>query len=125
MRRRFSAVFTKLQQSRSFLLLYRKNNSNISQCLEVLEYIIYTYKIDVIFGDFNINLFNESQSRPLMFLMNSLHYTQIVREPTFVSSGSLLDHFYVKTASIRILKNSVASVYYSDHDAVVTTLQYF
>ena len=56
--------------------------------------------------------------------MESLNYTQIVSEPTFVSAGSLLDHVYVKPTSIRIMNNSVVSVYYSDHDAVVTSLQF-
>ncbi len=56
--------------------------------------------------------------------MESLGYNQIVTEPTFLSSGSLLDHVYVLPTSIQILQNSVVSVYYSDHDAVVTTLQY-
>ena len=56
--------------------------------------------------------------------MKSLNYTQIVTEPTFVSAGSLLDHVYVRPTSIRIINNSVVSVYYSDHEAVVTSLQY-
>ena len=56
--------------------------------------------------------------------MESLNYNQIVTQPTFVSTGSLLDHMYVRPASIRIINNSVLSVYYSDHDAAVTLLQY-
>ena len=112
-----------IQQSCSFLLLYRKNNSNISMYLEVLEYILNSSKIDIVFGDFNINYLNQTQCQPLISLMESLGYTQIVTEPTFVSSGSLLDHVYVKT-TVQVVQNYVASVYYSDHDAVVTTVQY-
>ena len=111
------------QKSRSFLLLYRKNNSNVSQYLDVLEYTLTCFKIDMVFGDFNINSFNETQCGPLMSLMESLDYKQIVTEPTFLSSGSLLDHVYIRQTSIQILKNVVKSVYYSDHDAVVITLQ--
>ena len=55
--------------------------------------------------------------------MLSLEYIQIVTEPTFVSSGSLLDHVYVRSTSVRIVENVVTSVYYSDHDAVITKLQ--
>ena len=77
------------------------------------------------FGDFNINYFNDTQCQPLMSLRESFHYIQIVTEPTFLSSGSLLDHVYITPSSVQIISNSIESVYYSDHDAVVTTLQYF
>ena len=105
-----------------FLLLYRKNNSNVSQFMEMLEYVLNNSGVDMIFGDFNINYFNDTYSQPLS-LMESLNYTQIVSEPTFVSSGSLLD-VYVRQTSIRVPDTSVVSVYYSDHDAVITSLQY-
>jgi endonuclease/exonuclease/phosphatase (EEP) superfamily protein YafD len=121
---KFVLVDSKLQESRSFLLLYRKNNSNVSQYIEALQYLLNIYKIDMVLGDFNINYFNGTHSQSLISLMESLNYTQIVTEPTFVSAGSLLDHVYVKPTSIRIMNNSVVSVYYSDHDAVVTSLQF-
>ena len=113
-----------IQESRCFLLLYRKNNSNVSQYMEALEYVINNSSVDMILGDFNINYLNEIHSQPLMSLMESFNYTQIVTEPTFVSAGSLLDHVYVREGSVRVIDNSVVSVYYSDHDAVVTTLQH-
>ena len=75
----------------------------------------------MVFGDFNINYFSQNHSNTLM---ESLNYSQIVTEPTFVSAGTLLDHVYVKTTSIQVNHCSVVSVYYSDHDAVVTSLQY-
>ena len=121
---KFVLVDSKLQESRSFLLLYRKNNSNVSQYIEALQYLLNIYRIDMALGDFNMNYFNATHSQPLISLMESLNYTQIVTEPTFVSAGSLLDHVYVKPTSIRIMNNSVVSVYYSDHDAVVTSLQF-
>jgi endonuclease/exonuclease/phosphatase (EEP) superfamily protein YafD len=121
---KFVLVDSKLQESRSFLLLYRKNNSNVSQYIEALQYLLNIYRIDMVLGDFNINFFNGTHSQSLISLMESLNYTQIVTEPTFVSAGSLLDHVYVKPTSIRIMNNSVVSVYYSDHDAVVTSLQF-
>ena len=120
---KFDLVDTKLQESRSFLLLYTKNNSIVSQYMETLQYVINSSRIDMILGDFNINYLNEIHSQPLS-LLESLDYTQIVTEPTFVSAGTLLDHVYIRPTSIRILNNSVVSLYYSDHDAVVTSLQY-
>ena len=120
---KFDLVDTRLQESQSPLLLYRKNNSNDPQYMEVLQYVISSSNVDMITGDFNINYVNEIHSQPLLF-MGSLNYTQIVTEPTFVSASSLLHHMYVRPTSTRILNNSVVSVYYSDHDAVVTLLQY-
>ena len=120
---KFDLVDTRLRESRSLLLLYKKNNSNVPQYMEALQYVISSSRIDMIIGDFNINYLNKIHSQPLSF-MESLNYTQIVTEPTFVSAGSLLDHVYVRPTSIRILNNSVVSVYYSDHDAFVTSLQY-
>ena len=117
---KFDLVDTRLRESRSLLLLYRKNNSNVPQYMEALQYVISSSRIDMIIGDFNINYLNEIHSQPLSF-MESLNYTQIVTEPTFVSAGSLLDHVYVRPISIRIFNNSVVSVYYSDHDAVVSS----
>jgi hypothetical protein len=52
--------------------------------------------IDVIFGDFNIDYFNEKNISSLKVLAESLNYVQLVSKPTLVSSGSLLDHVYVK-----------------------------
>ena len=121
---RFVLVNTILQESLSFLLLYRKNNSNMSQYIEALEYVLNSCRIDMVLGDFNTNYFNATHSQPLVSLMKSLNYIQIVTEPTFVSAGSLLDHVYVKPTSIQVIKNSVVSVFYSDDDAVVTSIQF-
>ena len=92
---KFVLVDTKLQKSCSLLLLYRKNNSNVKQYLETLKYVLNSCRIDVVFGDFNINYFNDTQCQPLMSLMESFHHIQIVTEPTLISSGSLLDHVYI------------------------------
>ena len=66
-----SLILSTLQKSRSFLLMYRKNNSIVSQYLEALEYVIYSSQIDMILGDFNTNYLNESHSRPLLFIHES------------------------------------------------------
>ena len=72
----------------------------------------------MILGDFNLNYFDESSMKPLKSLMDALNNTQMIQSPTFVSSGSLLDHIYPKSPLFNIFHNSVVSVYYSDHDAV-------
>ena len=97
---KFIVLDTKLQESRSFLLLYRKNISNMPQYIEALGYLLNVHRIDMVLGDFKINNLNAAHSQPLISLMESLNYTQIVTEPTFLSSGSLLDHVYVKPTSM-------------------------
>jgi hypothetical protein len=76
----------------SCLLLYRKHGGDIQQFIACLDYIITSLDIDVIFGDFNIDYFNEKKISSLKVLAESLNYVQLVSKPTFVSSGSLLDH---------------------------------
>ena len=87
--------------------------------MKALQYVWSSFNIDVVFDDFN-----QTHSKTLRSVMESKDYRQIVTKPTFVSADSLLDHVYVKTTSIQINNSSVVSVYYFDHDAVVTSLQY-
>ena len=83
-----------------------------------MEYILNRYVFDVVLGDFNINYLNENDVRPLKSLMASINYSQIVQHPTFISSGSLLDHVYLRPTAFDKIQNNVVSVYYSDHDAI-------
>ena len=80
------------------------------------------YKIDMIFGDFNINFLNESDSEQLRQIMDNFGYIQIVKNATSVSAGSLLDHVHVRSNLLNALSSKIycnlKSVYYSDHDAV-------
>ena len=80
--------------------------------------------IDVIFGDFNIDYFSEKDISPLKEIADSLNYVQLVNKPTFVSSGSLLDHVYVKQSISNKIEANVVSVYYSDHEAVKVTIRF-
>lgn len=82
--------------SQSVILLYRKHSSNILDYINVIKDILISYDIELVLGDFNITFFNHDQIKPLKTLMDSLHYIQVVKSPTFVSAGSLLDHVYVK-----------------------------
>ena len=120
---KFDLVNSQSQELQTFLLLYRKQASNIVQYLDCLRYILDSYKIDMILGDFNMNYLNDNQVQPLKYLMVSFNYTQIVTKPTFISSGSLLDHVYVRSTVFQILDISVVNVYYSDHDAIKIVLQ--
>ena len=102
----------------SIILLYRKHGSNIREYVNNIGDILNECPVDMILGDFNINYLHDKESRLLKILMNSLNYTQVVESATFVSSGSLLDHVYINPRFLKMINNSIISVYYSDHDAV-------
>ena len=106
----------------SFLFTYRKNNSNIQQYLDGLRNILDAFSVDIVLGDFNINYFDEQNIQPLDILMTSYDYVQVVQSATFMSSGSLLDHVYVKHTTHNATDSTVVNVYYSDHDAVKITV---
>lgn len=97
---KFNLRLVDSSQGRTFLLLYRKQASNSTQFINGLASIVSTYSIDVIFGDFNINFLNCRQVQTLRSLMESFGYSQIVTKPTFIASGSLLDHVYVRSTVI-------------------------
>ena len=79
-------------QNPSFLLLYRKQSTSIPLFISSLEQLLNLNNIDVVLGDFNINYFNSDDYLSLKSLMNNFNIEQIVQQPTFISSGSLLDH---------------------------------
>ena len=75
----------------------------------------------IILGDFNENLLSMSSPSPLLELMSSTGFFQLVQVPT-TDSGSLLDHIYYNGAANDTFID-VVDTYYSDHDA--TCLFYF
>ena len=90
----------------------------MQQYIDRIGCLLNQHPVDIILGDFNINYLNDKEIEPLKILMDSLNYKQIVRSPTFLSSGSLIDHVYINPTMFNVIQNSIVSVYYSDHDAV-------
>ena len=85
-------IFNSLtNHSISFLLLYRKNTTNIHESINNLNDLLSVSSIDIIMGDFNINYFNDTTIMQLKELMNFYAYKQVVQSATFVPSGSSLD----------------------------------
>lgn len=111
----FEILQTSTNKTITFLLIYRKNNSNTQQYSQCVGTIIQQHTIHVILGDFNIDHFIDTSLKQLMM---SLGYIQIVDKPTFVSSGSLLDQIFVQKSISDKIVNEVISVYYSDHDSI-------
>lgn len=116
----FDIWHTSSNKSLTFLLIYRKNNSNVQEYIQSLFDIIQSNTIHVILGDFNINHFIDNS---LLHQLSSLQYIQIVNESTFISSGSLLDQVFVKQPISDKCINEVISVYYSDHECVKITIK--
>ena len=115
---RFVIHSTKSLRRKTVLLLYRKQSSNINEYVNNIKSVVNCKPADVVLGDFNINYFSDSDMKELNTLMETLKYTQIVKRPTFVSAGSLLDHVYIKSQMVSVVDSSVVSVYYSDHEAI-------
>ena len=115
---KFVAVDTNTKFQQTIVLLYRKQRSNISDFVEGIRYLLLSDNVDILLGDFNINYFSNDDMKGLQLLTNSLNYAQVVQSPTFISSGSLLDHVYVKSVALPMVEHSVISCYYSDHEAV-------
>ena len=107
----------------SYLVIYRKQSRTIPGFITELEHILCNHDIDVVLGDFNINYINSDDCNPLKSMMQSLNFEQVVKEPTFISSGTLLDHIYLKSSRFNVLENKVINVYYSDHDAIKISIQ--
>ena len=115
---KFVAVDTNTKFQQTIVLLYRKQRSNMLDFVEGIRYLLLSDNVDILLGDFNINYFSNDDMKGLQLLTNSLNYTQVVQSPTFISSGSLLDHVYVKSVALPMVEHSVISCYYSDHEAV-------
>ena len=59
---------------------------------QMLQYLVATYSIDFIAGDFNYDLLKVSENK----LLDSFTvYVQMINKPTHIS-GSLIDHVYIK-----------------------------
>ena len=104
----------------NLLLIYRPHASNKDEYVQSLGTISSSHFADIILGDFNINYLNETDSLHLKQLMTSYDYIQLVDSPTYVSSGSLLDHVFIKIDLTHkyTIEHLVKAVCYSDHDAV-------
>ena len=119
----YQILDSNINKAITFLLTYRKHNTNISQYNENMNNILNTNNIDIILGDFNVNYFNELTAVSLKNLMNSYGYLQIVDKPTFLSTGTLLDQVFVKQSLCSSIETEIILVYYSDHDAVKIVIQ--
>ena len=105
----------------NMLLLYHPKDMDPLLFCKNVENVVSSHEIKIVLGDFNINCYDETDSQHLKQIMNAANDSKIVKGTTFVSSGSLLDHVYMKQNlldNFKDIKCEVKSVYYSDHDSV-------
>lgn len=112
---------------------YRPPNSN-AHWMDIfskhLEIVYQGGKEIVLLGDMNIDLLNcnvnpSRNSQKLVKILDNVNLTQIIRDPTRVSSHSktLIDHVYVSNPLV-IIHNSVPMYAVSDHYPICITRKY-
>ena len=101
------------------LLIYRKNKTNVHQFLELIPYIIQKEQPTIVTGDFNINLFQDSNN-VFVGTLSTLGYQQMVMQPTCIH-GSLIDHLYIRNTFLYCVPISIHlhTLYFTDHDAII------
>lgn len=109
-------IFTK--KILRFLLLYRIPNSSVTLFFYRLREIIHpVLHIDIILGDFKLNMFNDS----IDVLKNILSSYELVTNEATHTRGLLIYHVYISKSLLQKmhLENVIVSDFsFSDHDAV-------
>ena len=96
------------------LLLYRSHQTHKISFLINLRETILLERPNVLLGDFNISYLDSQSSRPLTQMIETFNLYQIVAFPTFVSSGSLLDHMHTNISILPPSKvqTAINSIHY-------------
>ena len=93
----------------NMLVIYKNRAISLTQFCNWIGGFVRAHHVDIILGDFNINVLG----KPVATLSSALkNFIQIVKELTHLS-GSLIDHFYIHQDLL---------VYFSDHDAIQISL---
>ena len=114
-----------IETSKSKLVIcvvYRKPSLNMNlfeNLLYKLLQLLPEHVPTIILGDFNDNLTLDGMS-PLVHFMCKHGYKQYVSQPT-TDNGSIIDHIYFNRVDDNAIID-VHDVYYSDHDAVLLTI---
>jgi len=105
----------------NLLLLYRSPRVNVNEFICLLSSLIRQYKIDLILGDFNMNVLDEDICLQLRDVIPD--HQLVVHFPTQMDGG-LLDHIYVHQDLINLFhcKTIGRSVNVSDHDILKVKL---
>ena len=102
------------------LVIYKERANSLTQFCDWVGEFVRTRHVEIILGDFNINVLGKSVAALSWALKN---FIQIVKEPTHLS-GSLIDHVYIHQDLLGNVNVKVKNfdVYFSDHDAIQISL---
>ena len=116
-----------IETSKSRLVIctvYRKPSLSMNLFVDLLAKLLNLLPDNVptvILGDFNDNLLSHGTTRLVTFMCKH-GYKQYVSYPT-TDNGSIIDHVYFNRQDDTAIVD-VHDVYYSDHDAVLFTINY-
>ena len=99
--------------------VYRSQNGNQHELVQILDKMINRGKFCIITGDFNLCGRDEKRNIVTLFLERQ-GFSQLMMEATHIQ-GRLIDHIYVNKAE-RVLEVERFSPYYSDHDGLLVSL---
>ena len=102
------------------LVIYKKRAISLTQFCDWVGEFVRTRHVDIILGDFNINVLG----KPVATLSSALkNFIQIVQEPTHLS-GSLIDHVYIHQDLLGNVNVEVRNfdVYFSDRNTIQISL---
>ena len=107
------------------ITVYRSSNGDHTTLLNHLKNLITPGRNTIIHGDFNI-CYRETKSNMVTKYLEENNFNQLVNEPTHIK-GRVIDHCYIRQ---EIAEKNITtklyrySPYYSDHDALCTTLKF-
>ena len=99
--------------------VYRSSNGKKKELIEKLQQTINPKKLTIITGDFNLCAREEKTNRVSMFL-EEIGFSQLVKEASHIQ-GRIIDHIYINCTEA-VIDLERYSPYYSDHDALLVTL---
>ena len=106
------------------ITVYRSDQGNLSELLDILKDLINPLVTTVVCGDFNICYLSNRKNKVTKYLEQN-GFSQLMKEPTHMK-GRLLDHFYFRPGKNISESPSIYrySPYYSDHDGICATLNF-
>jgi len=112
---------TKCSTKIDIVTIYRRPHLNIATFtsrLQTLKNSLSTDNVNIILGDFNINIL-DSSNHGILTIMEHCGFTQQVKVPT-TDYGTLLDHVYINKTGLAEIH--VIDTYFSDHDTISISL---
>ena len=99
--------------------VYRSSTGQKKDLIEKLKQVINPKKLTIITGEFNLCAGEEKTNKVSVFL-EQIGFSQLVDKATHIQ-GRIIDHIYINSTKA-VLDIERYSPYYSDHDALLVTL---